>query len=95
MVFTVLLFFGQWFPHCSNVMKCTKNTKYIGFMDAYHAPFTPKHRYWVGLLLFALIAHIGTFYVVETQQQQETLTIVSMSVAFILFVIIISYHFHH
>ncbi len=26
-------------------------------MDTYHAPFTPKHRYWVGLLLFALIAH--------------------------------------
>ena len=35
----------------------TKNTYYIGFMDAYHAPFTPKHRYWVGLLLFALIVH--------------------------------------
>ncbi len=145
-LFTVLLFFGQWFPHCSKVMKWTKNTKYIGFMDTYHAPFTPKHRYWVGLLLFALITHnlvaamapdtslpvlssgciafglisltnrvhkkqlsdyletffllslgilsIGTFYV-ETHQQQETLTIVSMSIAFILFVIIISYQFHH
>ncbi len=34
------------------------NAKYIGFMDAYHAPFTPKHRYWVGLLLLALTAHI-------------------------------------
>ncbi|XP_064390051.1 uncharacterized protein LOC135337962 [Halichondria panicea] len=56
-LFTVLLFFGQWFPRCSKVMIWTKNTKYIGFMDAYHAPFTPKHRYWVGLLLFALIAH--------------------------------------
>ncbi|XP_064389192.1 uncharacterized protein LOC135337228 [Halichondria panicea] len=56
-LFTVLLFFGQWFPRCSKVMKWTKNTKYIGFMDTYHAPFTPKHRYWVGLLLFALIAH--------------------------------------
>ncbi len=56
-LFTVLLFFGQWLPHCSKVLKWTKNTKYIGFMDAYHAPFTPKHRYWVGLLLFALIVH--------------------------------------
>ena len=56
-LFTVVLFFGQWFPRCSNVMKWTRNTKYIGFMDAYHAPFTPKHRYWMGLLLFALIAH--------------------------------------
>ena len=56
-LFTLLLFFGQWFPRCSKVMKWTKNTKYIGFMDAYHAPFTPKHRYWVGVLLFALIVH--------------------------------------
>ncbi|XP_064389300.1 uncharacterized protein LOC135337313 isoform X2 [Halichondria panicea] len=56
-LFTVLLFFGLWFPRCSKVMIWTKNTKYTGFMDAYHAPFTPKHRYWVGLLLFALIIH--------------------------------------
>ncbi|XP_064388868.1 uncharacterized protein LOC135336920 [Halichondria panicea] len=146
-LFTVLLFFGQWLPRCSKVMKWTKNTKYTGFMDAYHAPFTPKHRYWVGLLLFALIAHnlvvamapdtslpvlsagciaiglislnnqvhkkqlsnyletlfllnlgilsYGTSYVFETHRQQEMLTIISMSIAFILFVTIISYHFHH
>ncbi|XP_064389809.1 uncharacterized protein LOC135337762 [Halichondria panicea] len=58
-LFTVLLFFGQWFSRCSKwkLMKWTKNTYYNGFMDAYHAPFTPKHRYWVGLLLFSLIAH--------------------------------------
>ncbi len=56
-LFTVLLFFGQWFRTCSKVMTWTNNTKYNGFMDVYHAPFTPKHRYWVGLLLFALIAH--------------------------------------
>ncbi len=54
-LFAVLLFFGQWFPRCSKVMIWTKNTYFTGFMDAYHAPFTPKHRYWVGLLLFALI----------------------------------------
>ncbi len=57
-LFTVLLFFGQWIPHLSK-WKCmgwTKNAKYNGFMDAYHAPFDPKHRYWLGLLLFALIA---------------------------------------
>ena len=59
-LFTVLLFFSQWLPRCSNckLLKWTTNTKYTGFMDAYHAPFTPgKHRYWIGLLLFALIAH--------------------------------------
>ena len=38
-------------------MKWTKNVKYDGFMDVYRAPFTPKHRYWVGLLLLTMIAH--------------------------------------
>ena len=58
-IYTILLLFGQWFPRCSNrkIMKCAKNTKYNAFIDAYHAPFTPKHRYWVGLLLFAQITH--------------------------------------
>ena len=56
-IYTVLLLFGQWFPRCSNrkIMKWTKNTKYNAFTDAYHAPFTPRHRYWLGLLLFAQI----------------------------------------
>ncbi len=58
-LFTVLLFFGQWFPRCSEVEMDQEHKVhwFIGFMDAYHAPFTPKHRYWVGLLLFALIIH--------------------------------------
>ena len=58
-VYTILLLFGQWFPRCSNrkIMKWAKNTKYNAFIDAYHAPFTPKHRYWFGLLLFAQITH--------------------------------------
>ena len=58
-VYTILLLFGQWFPRFSNrkFMKWSKNTKYNAFIDAYHAPFTPKHRYWMGLLLFAITTH--------------------------------------
>ena len=58
-IYTILLLFGQWLPRFSNrkIMKWAKNTKYNAFIDAYHAPFTPKHRYWVGLLLFAQIIH--------------------------------------
>ena len=58
-IYTILLLFGQWFPRCSDrkFMKWAKNTKYNAFIDAYHAPFTPKHRYWMGLLLFALTTH--------------------------------------
>ena len=56
---TLQLFFARWFHRCSEwkVMKWTRNTKYTAFIDVYHAPFTRKHRYWVGLLLFALIVH--------------------------------------
>ena len=56
---TLQLFFAQWIPRCSKwkLMKWTRNTKYTAFMDAYHAPFTRKHRYWVGLLLLGLIIH--------------------------------------
>ena len=55
-IYTILLLLGQWFPHWK-FMKWTKNTKYNAFIDAYHAPFTPRHRYWMGLLLFALTTH--------------------------------------
>ena len=58
-LFTLLLFFAQWLPRCYKwrLMRWTRNTKYTAFIDAYHAPFTRKHRYLVGLLLFALIFH--------------------------------------
>ena len=58
-IYTILLLFGQWFPRCSDrkFMKWAKNTKYNAFIDAYHAPFTPKHRYWMGILLFTLTTH--------------------------------------
>ena len=58
-VYTVLLFFGQWLPRLANmrIMKWIRHPKYNAFIDAYHAPLTPKHRYWVGLLLLARIVH--------------------------------------
>ena len=85
-MFTVLLFFSQWLPRCSSwkLMKWTRNTKYTGFMDAYHAPFTPKHRYWVGLLLFALIVH-NTVAAMATDTFLPVLSAGSLSVGLIVF----------
>ena len=151
-IYTILLLFGQWFPRCSNrkIMKWTKNTKYNAFIDAYHAPFTPKHRYWFGLLLFAQITHnlvaamatgpvpilsaacvalglillkllntriyknrlqdsletlfltnivilaVATFYIRETKEGHAQLALAntSMAISFILFLIILGYHFY-
>ena len=58
-VYTVLLFFGQWLPRFSNwrILRWSKHPKYNAFIDAYHSPFAPKHRYWVGLLLLARIVY--------------------------------------
>ena len=149
-IYTILLFFGQWFSRCSNrkIMKWAQNTKYNAFIDAYHAPFTPKHRYWFGLLLFAQITHnvvasmatgpipilsaacvalglillkllntriyknrlqdsletlfltdivilaVATFYIIVTKEGQLPLANTSMAISFILFLIILGYHFY-
>ena len=149
-IYTILLLFGQWFSRCSNrkIMKWATNTKYNAFIDAYHAPFTPKHRYWFGLLLFAQIIHnlvtaiatgpvpilsagcvalglillkllntriyknrlqdsletlfltnivilaIATYHIRETNEGQLALANTSMAISFILFLIILGYHFY-
>ena len=55
--YTILLFFWQWLVPISDIkgFQWVKNTKLTSFMDAYHAPYTGKSRYWTGLLLFARI----------------------------------------
>ena len=51
--YTLLLFFGQWLHAISHLRLFSwfNNTRLKAFMDAYHAPYKAKHRYWPGLLL--------------------------------------------
>ena len=58
--YTFLLLLGQWFSLLSNVkgFSWLNNTKFKSFMDAYHAPYTAKCRYWTGLLL---LVRLGLF----------------------------------
>lgn len=55
--YTTLLFFWQWLLPLSDIkiFHWVKNTKLTSFMDAYHAPYTAKSRYWTGLLLLARV----------------------------------------
>ena len=51
--YTMLLLFSQWLQAKSHlkVFSCI-NSRYVKpFLDAYHAPYTNKHRYWTGLML--------------------------------------------
>ena len=51
--YTLLLLFGQWLqalPHL-RLFSWVNSARLKAFMDVYHAPYKPKHRYWPGLLL--------------------------------------------
>ena len=50
--YTTIVFAWQWILG----LKWVKATKLSLFIHTYHAPYTPKHHYWTGLLLIAWIA---------------------------------------
>jgi predicted outer membrane repeat protein len=57
--YTLLLFSWQWllFLHNKFCSSCTRVwiVKLSMFIETYHAPYTPKHRYWTGLLLLVRV----------------------------------------
>ena len=62
-VYTFLLLFWQCLVYLPNwvIFRWVRNTKLSCFMDAYHAPFTPRNRYWTGFLLLArVIINVST-----------------------------------
>ena len=56
-MYTIVLFLWQWLLPLSGfkIFNWVQNTKILSFMDAYHAPYTPRNRYWTGLLLIARV----------------------------------------
>ena len=51
--YTVFLLFGQWFRAKSGwkVFSWVNDYRVLPFLEAYHAPYNDKHRYWTGLML--------------------------------------------
>ena len=51
--YTLLLLLGQWLLTKSHLhlLSWVKSPNLNAILDAYHAPYKPKHRYWTGLLL--------------------------------------------
>ena len=56
-IYTLLLVCWQWINHLPDkkAFKWIWNPKLISFIDAYHAPYKPKYRYWTGMLLLCRI----------------------------------------
>ena len=57
LIYIALLFSWQWRFYLQRwrifAIICLRNQKLQLFIQTYHAPFKPKHRYWTGLLLIA------------------------------------------
>ena len=55
LVYAALLFLWQWLLCLPDwkIFKWTRDQKLQEFIETHHIPFTPKHRYWTGLLLIA------------------------------------------
>ena len=51
--YTVLLLTWQWLLHLPRwrIFNWSRDQKLQTFIETYHTPYTPKHRYWTGLLL--------------------------------------------
>ncbi len=64
--YTLLLMFGQCIRSLPTerrcVLKFTTSTGFISIMDAYHAPYHPRHRYWTGLMLLVRCAIFLAFF---------------------------------
>ena len=55
LVYTALLFSWQWLLHLPRwrIFRWTRDQRIQTFIETYHIPYVPKHRYWTGLLLLA------------------------------------------
>ena len=54
LIYTSILFSWQWLLYLP-ICKRFKYQKLKIFIETYHTPYTPKHRYWTGLLLIARV----------------------------------------
>ncbi len=60
--YTALLLASHWLQAWSDwkILSWLNNLKLKTFLDTYHAPYKPKHRYWTGLLLLVRFAILLT-----------------------------------
>ena len=85
-VYTTILFSWQWLLCLPDrkVFKWTRNQKLHAFIETHHVPFTPKHRYWAGLLLIARAILYLVAAVNVSNDPQLALSAIVLSVSCIL-----------
>ena len=80
--YTALLFSWQWLLYLPRwrIFRWSRNPKIQTFIETYHAPYTPKHRYWTGLLLIVRII----LYLVATTNVSNDPTVALTAISFTL-----------
>ena len=85
--YTLLLLFGQWLQAISHLrlFSWVNSTRLKAFMDAYHAPYKTKHRYWPGLLLVLRFVLLLVFAL--NPQQHSSVNLLAILVGTGIFVV--------
>ena len=81
--YTLLLIFSQWLQ-AKSIFSWVNSPNFKPFLDAYHAPYTNKYRYWTGvmLLLRFILLLISAFpFNTLGDQSVNLLAIVSVTTA--------------
>ena len=67
--YTLLLIFGQCLRSMPVgrrfILRFTRSTAFVSILDAYHAPYNKRHRYWTGIMLLircVLFLAFSSFY---------------------------------
>ena len=81
--YTLLLLFGQWLQSISHLrlFSWVNSARLKPFIDAYHAPYKARHRYWPGLLLVLRLVLLLVFALEFNPQQDSSITLLAILVA--------------
>ena len=85
--YTIILTSWQLLVRLPNwrVFAWVHNPKLSSFIGAYHAPYTPKHRYWTGLLLTLRVILFLVSAINSTESTQEPLVAITVAVGCLVF----------
>ena len=87
LVYTALLFSWQCLLHLPRwrIFSWSRNPKVQTFIETYHIPYNPKHRYWTGLLLIVRII----LYLIAAANVSNDPTIVLTAIIFMVCCIVL------
>ena len=85
-LYTVLLLSWQWLLRLPKwwILKWTNNVKLHALMEAYHAPFTSKYRFWPGLLLLIRACLCLVDALNSSNNPQVAFTSITFTIGFII-----------